>query len=156
MGRPAFFKWDGASFLVDTAATFLIRSFFERKKMKQESDNRKNRLLQERETLSHELEHLRKELESTQEKFQALQSALQSKDELLQHLKIEHRAYRDLLTSSLQSDQHPDNRPAFQPDSNPDPALTKELNRAERRIEELELKLLDREEELGRISRKRV
>lgn len=141
------------------------------KRSQQESEKWKNRFLQETGILSRELERLRKELESSNEKFQSLQSALHSKDELLQHLQIEHRAYRDLLTSTLQSDKTPEKRseglliPAYpghlpdghpHPNGNPDSALTEELNRAENRIQELELRLLDKEEELERMKQSGV
>lgn len=131
------------------------------KRSQQESEKWKNRFLQETETLSRELERLRKELESTHEKYQSLQSALQSKDELLQHLQIEHRAYRELLTASLTSvnpPAFPQTRPNGHntPDGNPNPALAEELNRAEDRIQELELRLLDKEEELERMKKSAV
>lgn len=135
------------------------------KRSQQESEKWKNRFLQETELLSRELERLRKELESSNEKYQSLQSALQSKSELLQHLQIEHRAYRELLTNSLQAANPPAKRsearliPAFpqpRPDGNPNPGLTEELNRAENRIQELELRLLDKEEELERMKQSGV
>ena len=149
--------------------SFLADPSLNEKRIQQEADKWKNRFLQEKETTSLELERIRKELETIREKYQSVQSALQSKDELLQHLKIEHRAYRDLLTSSLQSDNHRDKRPdgllipAYsqpRPDGNPpvpvkpDSTPADDLHRAELRIEELELKLLDKEEELDRITRK--
>lgn len=151
--------------------SFLADPSLNEKRLQQEADKWKNRFLQESETSSIELERIRKELETIREKYQSVQSALQSKDELLQHLKIEHRTYRDLLTNSLQSDNQPHKRPEgilipaysqARPDGNPtmpvkpDPAPADDLHRAELRIEELELKLLDREEELDRMKQSGV
>jgi len=95
-----------------------------------------------------------------------LQSALEAKEELLAHLKQEHNTYRELLTASLQSgesieshlgkltlrtistDGHPD---GLHLDHENGRTLHADLHRAEVRIEELELKLMDREDEIVRM-----
>lgn len=109
---------------------------------------------------------MRRESETANEKCQTLQSALTSKEELLTHLKQEHSIYRELLTATLQSGEsidkrldrlvtfspgtpHPDG--ALQLDGEHGRTLHADLHRAEIRIEELELKLMDREDEIERI-----
>lgn len=135
------------------------------KLVKQELDRWKNRFLQETETLSRELDRLRKESESAQAQSVSLQSALASKEELLEHLKLEHRTYRELLTATLQSGESLDKRldrlVPFSPtppqpngalhlDGEEGRTLHADLHRAEVRIEELELKLMDKEDEIER------
>ncbi len=136
------------------------------KQLQTEADRWKNRFLQETETLRRELERLRSESETALEKSQSLQSALHSKEELLMHLKQEHRTYRELLTTSLQGNGSLEKRldqflVQSTVSSTPDETLHldaeqgrtmhADLHRAEERIEELELRLMDREDEIERL-----
>jgi len=146
--------------------TFTHDPSLKEKTVKQELDRWKSRFLQETETLSRELDRLRTETESAKERSSTLQSALESKEELLEHIKQEHRTYRALLTASLQSGESLEHRldriVSFTP-SEPRPdgilhldgeqgrTLHADLHRAELRIEELELKLMDREDALEQL-----
>ena len=136
------------------------------KQLQTDADRWKNRFLQETETLRRELERLRSESETALEKSQSLQLALHSKEELLMHLKQEHRTYRELLTTTLQGNGSLEKRldqflVQSTVSSTPDETLHldaeqgrtmhADLHRAEERIEELELRLMDREDEIERL-----
>jgi chromosome segregation ATPase len=112
------------------------------------------------------LDRLRLEAETAADRCSSLESALSSKEELLNHLKHEHRIYRELLTSSLRSGEPLEKKleqvvavsaptlPAEDPlhlDKEQGRTLHADLHRAEVRIEELELKLMDREDEIQRL-----
>lgn len=131
-----------------------------------ELDRWKKRFLRETETLSRELDRLRTESQTSIDRCTTLQSALEAKEELLIQLKQEHKTYRELLTASLQSgesieshlgkltmrtistDVHPD---GLHLDAEHGRSLHADLHRAEVRIEELELTLMDREDEIERL-----
>jgi chromosome segregation ATPase len=134
------------------------------KLLREETARWKNRFLQETGTLSRELDRLRLEAETAVDRCSSLESALSSKEELLNHSKQEHRIYRELLTSSLRSGETLEKKieqvvtlsapipPAE--DSlhlNQGRTLQADLHRAEVRIEELELKLMDREDEIQQL-----
>ena len=136
------------------------------KSLRQETERWKNRFLQETGTLSRELDRLRNESETAIEKYQSLEETLAAKEELLAHLKQEHRIYRELLTSSLQSgdplgvkiDHHvvrstvqTNSLNQLHLDGEPGRTLHADLHKAEVRIEELELKLMDREDEIEQL-----
>ena len=136
------------------------------KLLREETARWKNRFLQETGTLSRELDRLRLEAETAADRCSSLESALSSKEELLNHLKHEHRIYRELLTSSLRSGEPLEKKleqvvslsaptlPAEDPlhlDKEQGRTLHADLHRAEVRIEELELKLMDREDEIQRL-----
>lgn len=136
------------------------------KSLRAESDRWKNRFLQETAALSRELDRLRIESASATERSAALESALTAKEELLNHIKHEQRIYRDLLTSALQSSEPIDKKldqvvsyampqspvdGAFPAEQEQGRTLHADLHRAEVRIEELELKLMDREDEIQRL-----
>ncbi len=136
------------------------------KLLRQETERWKNRFLQETGTLSRELDRLRNESETATEKYQALEETLAAKEELLAHLKQEHHTYRELLTSPLQSgdplgvklDHHvvrstvlPNSLNQLHLDGEPGRTLHADLHKAEVRIEELELKLMDREDEIEQL-----
>jgi chromosome segregation ATPase len=136
------------------------------KLLREETARWKNRFLQETGTLSSELDRLRLEAETAADRCTALESALSSKEELLNHLKQEHRIYRELLTNALQTgapiekklDQLvaisaplPPADNSLHLDGEQGRTLHADLHRAEVRIEELELKLMDREDEIQRL-----
>lgn len=136
------------------------------KLLREETARWKNRFLQETGTLSKELDRLRLEAETAADRCSSLESALSSKEELLNHLKHEHRIYRELLTCSLRSGEPLEKKleqvvtlsaptlPAEDPlhlDKEQGRTLHADLHRAEVRIEELELKLMDREDEIQRL-----
>ncbi len=136
------------------------------KLLREETACWKNRFLQETGTLSRELDRLRLEAETAADRCSSLESALSSKEELLNHLKHEHRIYRELLTSSLRSGEPLEKKleqivtlsapilPAEDPlhlDKEQGRTLHADLHRAEVRIEELELKLMDMEDEIQRL-----
>lgn len=136
------------------------------KLLREETARWKNRFLQETGTLSRELDRLRLEAETAADRCSSLESALSSKEELLNHLKHEHRIYRELLTSSLRSGEPLEKKleqvvavsaptlPAEDPlhlDKEQGRTLHADLHRAEVRIKELELKLMDREDEIQRL-----
>ena len=141
-------------------------SSLKEKALQQELERWKKRFLKETEMLSRELDRLRTQSESATEHSQTLQTALIAKEELLERFKQEHKTYRDLLTASLQSgesiethlgkltvrtiptDVHPD---GLHLDGESGRTLHADLHRAEVRIEELELKLMDREDEIERL-----
>lgn len=136
------------------------------KSLRQETERWKNRFLQETGTLSRELDRLRHESEAVVEKYQSLEEILAAKEELLAHLKQEHRTYRELLTSSLQSGDPLEKRldhlvvrstvqslPSneLHLDGEPGRTMHADLHKAEMRIEELELRLMDREDEIEQL-----
>jgi hypothetical protein len=136
------------------------------KTIRHETERWKNRFLQETETLSRELDRLRKESDTSLERCRSLQAALDAKEELLDHLKQEHKTYRELLTDTLQSGESLDKRmdqlllrSNSHPSSNEELHLNGEhgrtlpadLHRAELRIEQLELALMDKEDETERL-----
>ncbi len=136
------------------------------KLLREETARWKNRFLQETGTLSRELDRLRLEAETATNRCSSLESALSSKEELLNHSKQEHRIYRELLTSSLRSGETlerkieqvvtlsapiPRAEDSLHLNMNQGRTLQADLHRAEVRIEELELKLMDREDEIQQL-----
>ena len=134
--------------------------------LRQETEKWKQRFFKETDILLRELDRLRTELESEKDRHQTLQTALESKEEMLHTLKQERRTYRDLLTASLQSNESVEkqlDRLVHHPTAI-DPTPTPEqldgqlghphfsnIDQAEQRIEELELKLMDQEDIIQRL-----